>query len=307
MAYYMCLQKKQVILLALAGILLALLLFAGGFVLGCTLCPFGPMADSLASRVKVTVKDSTKKADSMAGPKIDTVRTPLDPNSETDSVQVQPGMPPRVCVRGIDVSAADGTIKWTKVRQSGVVFAMIKATEGIDVIDAQFRFNWQESRGAGVVRGAYHYFDPELDPTAQATFFLDNLPLDSLDLPPILYIEITGGVDNATMVNRAKIWLDAVEDRLDRKPIIYTDPAFWNSHFTSKFGDYPLWVSDLFQSSARLPRGWSVWTFWQFSDSGRVDGIKGMVNLDWFNGTTRELKAFVKTDSLMILTSGGLY
>jgi lysozyme len=38
-----------------------------------------------------------------------------------------------------------------------------------------------------------------------------------------------------------------------------------------------------------LPSGWLQWTFWQYSETGRVKGVNSSVDLDWFNGTIEEL------------------
>jgi LysM repeat protein len=44
--------------------------------------------------------------------------------------------------------------------------------------------------------------------------------------------------------------------------------------------------------SPLMPRGWFNWTFWQYSETGRINGINAKVNLDIFNGTLEELYAF---------------
>ena len=41
-----------------------------------------------------------------------------------------------------------------------------------------------------------------------------------------------------------------------------------------------------------MPRGWFSWNFWQYSESGRLNGINTKVNLDVFNGTLEDLYAF---------------
>ena len=38
-----------------------------------------------------------------------------------------------------------------------------------------------------------------------------------------------------------------------------------------------------------LPRGWFKWTFWQYSEKGRINGINANVDLNVFNGTLEEL------------------
>ena len=41
-----------------------------------------------------------------------------------------------------------------------------------------------------------------------------------------------------------------------------------------------------------LPRGWFKWTFWQYSEKGRVNGINAKVDLNVFNGTLEDLYKF---------------
>ena len=77
--------------------------------------------------------------------------------------------------QGIDVSHYSGDIDWTTVQGTGVDFAFAKATEGTDFTDPQFAANWAGMQDAGVVRGAYHYFHPELDPDMQAAFVVQTV------------------------------------------------------------------------------------------------------------------------------------
>ncbi|MGD9657375.1 MAG: GH25 family lysozyme, partial [Methylocystis sp.] len=60
-------------------------------------------------------------------------------------------------VHGIDVSKNQGNIDWEQVRDAGVSFAIIKATEGGDRTDSKFAYNWAAAKAAGVPRGAYHF------------------------------------------------------------------------------------------------------------------------------------------------------
>src|SRR6266545_2185857 len=90
-------------------------------------------------------------------------------------------------VPGIDVSKWQGTIDWSAVASSGVVFAFIRVNHGLDDIDEEFAASWSGARRAGVVRGAYQYFLPDEDAVAQADLFLARMgPLEPGDLPPVL-------------------------------------------------------------------------------------------------------------------------
>ena len=196
---------------------------------------------------------------------------------------------------GIDVSHWQGTIDWEAVAADGVEFAFVKATEGGDYTDPRFAENWAGARRAGVVRGAYHFFRPQTDATAQAAHFLRTVQLAPGDLPPVLDVEVTDGRSAAAIADGVRTWLQEVERATGRRPIIYTRASFWTGQMDGGFGAYPLWVAHYGVSAPNIPAGWSGWTFWQHSDAGRVDGISGAVDLDWFNGGRAELDAFLST------------
>ncbi|MBL4660370.1 MAG: hypothetical protein JKY19_08435, partial [Alcanivoracaceae bacterium] len=43
----------------------------------------------------------------------------------------------------------------------------------------------------------------------------------------------------------------------------------------------------------KVPVGWKSWTFWQWSQSGTVDGITGAVDMDRFNGDRESFSALL--------------
>jgi lysozyme len=195
-------------------------------------------------------------------------------------------------VQGIDVSHAQQTVDWNEVKQAGKVFVFIKATDGITYTDPLFAANWSGVKAAGLLRGAYHFYETNDDPTAQAENFLSAVKLEPGDLPPVVDIERTKGGESAgQIVQDLQTWLDVVEQATGRVPVIYTGPGYWDSLGTSAFGRYPLWVAEYGVQSPRLPAGWTRWTFWQSSESGTATGVGGPVDLDVFNGTLAELEA----------------
>ena len=49
-------------------------------------------------------------------------------------------------VHGVDVSKYQGEIDWQAVKDSGVAFAFIKASEGADNVDSKFQRNWAAAK-----------------------------------------------------------------------------------------------------------------------------------------------------------------
>lgn len=90
------------------------------------------------------------------------------------------------------------------------------------------------------------------------------------------------------------MWVEAVENVLLRRPIIYTYASFWNSTLAGsrRFDDYFLWIADYGnRPSPRLPAGRTGYEMWQFSQTGLVPGIIGNVDLDRFSGSLDDLTA----------------
>ena len=201
-------------------------------------------------------------------------------------------------VNGIDVSYYQGTINWTETKASGIDFAFARVSDGTDFIDPQFAANWKNMKAAGVVRGAYQFFRPETDPTAQANLLVSQINaaggLESGDLAPVVDVEVTDSVATATILANLSTWLKAVQSATGLTPTIYVSPGFWSTLGSpGGFGNYALWVADWEVSCPSVPTAsWSNWTFWQNADTGTIPGVGTAPDLDKFNGSLADLLAY---------------
>lgn len=196
-------------------------------------------------------------------------------------------------IAGIDLSHNNGAIDYSQVASTGAMFAYLKASEGRFGKDARFTANYDGLRQNQIPCGAYHFYRPESDAEAQATNFLSVVSqLDPGDLPPALDVEIAHGQSATAIVAGIQQWLNVVQQNLGRAPVIYTSASFWNSAVagSDEFAGNPLWVAHYTSNPApNIPNGFSDYMFWQYSDSGQIDGINGKVDLDWYNGTLSDL------------------
>lgn len=211
-------------------------------------------------------------------------------------------------VEGVDVFDGQGLVDWNAVARAGIQFAFIKATQGTYDTQATFSFNWSQARAAGVLRSAYHFFDPTEDGAAQAGHFLATVgEMDVSDLPPMLDIECPDGDPNclysgasgaasaAEIATRLWAFLRAVEQATGKMPVVYTFGAYLEETGVSTAGlsIYPLALA--FPSDApcvSAPAPWAQATFWQYSWEGSVDGISGPVDRDRFLGALGDLQAW---------------
>lgn len=197
--------------------------------------------------------------------------------------------------QGIDVSHFQGTVSWTQVKQAGILFAFAKATDGVTYVDPQFATNWAAIKEAGLLRGAYHFFEPADDAVQQAEFFLSTVQIETGDLPPVLDVEKIGSSSEA-LWQGVQTWLEQVEAGTGVQPILYMSPGFANEYGApSSLAAYPLWIAEYGVDQPALPDGWTSWLIWQYSETGSVTGVVGNVDRDKLNGPVTELLALVKT------------
>jgi hypothetical protein len=112
------------------------------------------------------------------------------------------------------------------------------------------------------------------------------------DLPPVLDLEVTGGLRPHALQRWTRTWLRAVHRATGRTPVIYTSPVFWRTALanTHKFSRYPLWIAHYGVARPQIPGGWRTWTFWQGRRDGRVAGIGAGVDRNAFNGSMARLR-----------------
>jgi lysozyme len=203
----------------------------------------------------------------------------------------QGAAPWHYAVHGTDVSKYQTSVDWAQVKASGISFAFIKATEGGDRVDDYFHEHWRGAKAAGVPRGAYHFYYFCRPAVEQARWFIQNVPKDPSALPPVLDMEWNPQSPTCklrpppeTVRTEMSIFLKTIENHYGKKPIIYTSIDFFDDNKLAKFHGYPYWLRSVAgHPSSRY--GPHPFTFWQYTGTGIVPGIKGKADINVFNGT----------------------
>lgn len=168
-------------------------------------------------------------------------------------------------------------------------FVVMRATMGNRNADKHFDEFWGLAKKHVLIRGAYHFYRADEDPVIQANNFLENVKLESGDLPPILDIEkIPKRKTNKKLIEDLKVWCKIIEEAYGEKPIIYTYYHYYKDFLKGEFDDYPLWLANY--NDVPTPSPDSNWDFWQFTENGIVHGINTKVDLDIYNGSVWSLK-----------------
>jgi len=192
--------------------------------------------------------------------------------------------------KGIDISHWSGDINWPLVDRD---FVFIKATEGSGWVDNKFAVNWVGAKEARIARGAYHFWRYAYDSVAQAEHFRSTVGDDIGELPPMLDLEDTNALKDASILTKISKCLLKIEELFEKKPIIYTAEWWWGTRAkgSTLFRGYELFVASyrplLF--GPYMVKAWDEWKIWQHTSKGSCPGIQGNVDEDviydeeWFN------------------------
>ena len=199
-------------------------------------------------------------------------------------------------IRGIDISHYQGKVDWNRLKNAvldgePVSFVIIKATEGTDFLDENYKENIHNARNAGFICGAYHFFLPSESPRLQAEYYIQHSGLQNGDFPPVLDIEHEGNLSPEAIHSAALEWLQIVEKHYGIKPIIYTNYKFKMAYLNdSVMNTYPYWIAHYYVDSLKYQGDWKLW---RYTDNGNLDGISGHVDYNLYNGSMYDLYKFL--------------
>ncbi len=204
---------------------------------------------------------------------------------ENIEVVATDSMVKQATILGVDVSSYQSrAISWPSVKKS-ITFAYIKATEGILTIDALCNTHATGAKAAGLKIGYYHFALSTKDAVEQAQHFdtaVKNMP--AADLLPVLDIETNKGNLSATQMES---WINSYINTLNilghPQVMIYSYYSFLYQNLSPlhQLGKYPLWIAEYNNLPApNLPKGWSNFTVWQYSEAGQVEGMLDNVDMN---------------------------
>ena len=187
-------------------------------------------------------------------------------------------------------------INFEKMKAAGARFAIIRTGQNLWE-DNEFDISWKACKGI-LPRGSYWFYDSRVDPKRQAKKYLScfNDPNDLGELPHFADFEDVYGGPFGTW----RHWYDFMEELKVLRPGIrlgvYTGYFYWMERTVGKsiptaslnyFKQYPLWVAAYNPLGPQVPKPWSDWTLWQYTDNGNgpLYGVESLnIDLNLFNG-----------------------
>jgi lysozyme len=208
-------------------------------------------------------------------------------------------------VWGPDVSSWQGDVDWMAVKDDGAAFAITKATEGVSYVNPFANATWAGMRTAGLIRVQYHYARPVINLAAkEADYFLEHmLALSPGDIVALdLETDQRDGPFADGVAYWALEWLTSVQASVGFAPMLYCNGGILSDP-SSKFAELPemgkrngLWLASWGEVFPKAYAPWGAVALWQFTNSGRVPGIAGLVDLNIFNGDAQTMMKYGKPE-----------
>lgn len=228
-------------------------------------------------------------AKALVFPSLSSVFVPVSQHQDGEDTDTEIDVPSRknASAFGIDVSHYQGVIDWERVKTSGqhpVEFAYIKASQGITIQDDCYQRNITEARRAGILVGSYHYFSSGGTGIEQCDYFMETIKDFPQDLVPVVDVEeCPRSWGPMALCRNLRDFLLRMEQVYGIRPIIYSGIFFYNNYLAHEFRDYTLFIAR-YADEAPITADGADWVIWQFSERGRIDGIRHKVDLDCING-----------------------
>ena len=188
-------------------------------------------------------------------------------------------------LKGIDVSKHQGVINWDKVKPL-VDFAIIRCGYGSDMAsqdDIKFKVNIDACHRLGIPYGIYLYSYADTE-AKLASEIKHTLRLIKDTTPFCVYFDMEDA--STTKLGKAKLtqfgltFCKAIVDA-GYKAGIYANQYWFRTYLDPKAfasAGYSVWCAKYSTSEPDIATAYDIW---QYSSSGRVDGISGNVDMNY--------------------------
>lgn len=191
---------------------------------------------------------------------------------------------------GVDVSSHQKDIDWAKVKAAGVDFAMIRVGfrgygSGALVLDDYFEKNIQGALDAGIKVGVYFFSQAinEQEAEEEAALVLEQIKNYKITYPVVYDAEDisndtarTDGLPGAQITSNCIAFCEKIKAG-GYTPMIYANKRWFLTRLDlTRLTDYDLWHA----AYVDAPDTPYLFTMWQYTSTGKVDGIDGNVDLN---------------------------
>ena len=208
-----------------------------------------------------------------------------------DNMRMQYADASKSTMTGIDVSVFQGNINWEAVAADGIDFVILRigyrgyGSKGIMGIDDNFYKNYDGAAGAGLKVGVYFYSQAvnAAEAREEAQFVLNALGDRYLDFPVVYdweYVDNaearTADMTSAQITECAVNFCDEIRNAGRSVMIYFNREIGYFEYDLATISEYDFWLAEY----CEYPTFIYKFDMWQYTDSGRVNGIDSDVDIN---------------------------
>lgn len=190
-------------------------------------------------------------------------------------------------IKGIDVSENNGDIDMSAIKEAGIDFVIIRIGYGKNQsqIDKKFKVNYENAIKNNIPVGIYlySYATNIVDAEKEAKLVLNNIKGIKIEYPIFIDMEDADdykakrNVSNETCIDICEKFCLEIENA-GYYAGIYANLDWLNNRInSSKLDRFDKWVAQ-WNSTCTYKKNYGMW---QYSNKGKVNGIKGNVDLNY--------------------------
>lgn len=203
--------------------------------------------------------------------------------------------------RGIDISEWQGELSdlsWNKIKNDGTEFVIIRCgytgygKSKVKRVDKFFENNYNNAKKHGIPVGVYYYscVTSIEEAREEANFVLDIIKGKKFEYPIVIDTEDDHDINNTSNSNKSqasigkrtltpiiKTFCDILEEKNYYVSIYASTYWFENNLILDDLQDYDKWIAQ-WSNSVSVDYEYGIW---QYSSTGRVDGIVGNVDMNY--------------------------
>lgn len=193
-------------------------------------------------------------------------------------------------MKGIDVSAHQGNINWDAVKASGIEFAIIRISYGQSAIDSKAIRNIEECIRVGIPFGVYTYsYALNVNNAVnEANLVIKTLApyKEKIKFPVIIDMEDADKYKSKHGMPSNDVLVSICEkeclmfEEAGYYAAIYASKSWFDTKLnSSKLNRFDKWMA-WWNSSASSKFDHNTYGIWQYTSSGKVNGISGNVDMN---------------------------
>lgn len=194
-------------------------------------------------------------------------------------------------LEGIDISSYSGDINWEKVKNSGVDFVIIRiggrgyGKEGVLYTDDKALEYIEGAHNAGLKIGGYFFSQAiNVEEAVEEADYVKSILGDiKLEFPVAYDWEIikdedarTDNVSAAEATNCARAFCDRIIEHGYKTMLYSPSRELYFKYDLSRLADIDIWYCEY----SDVPTFYYQFSMWQYSSTGRVDGIDADVDMN---------------------------